>query len=250
MKESLQAGHESPLCALPEPSVEEASKPDGPGLSRRSLLGLAGAVAASTLLAGGVRADILDTLRGVLDLDPIVLNFAHELEELQSEFFLRLTASPAYSEMEARERSVISAIAMQDRAHFEAFEALRGKLGARGGGHFESQNAANSRRPRIFRFSSGGFNSRAAALTEAVTIKENAVAAYHGAVDLLRDKRGLLKPAVAVAGVEGRHLAILRELAGLDPVPASYELQVSPQIVGRRLAVYGFRGGAMSGGQI
>lgn len=239
--------NESPLAG---PESVDSSQAAPNGLSRRSLLGLGGAVAASTLLAGGVRADILDTLRGPLDLDPIVLNFAHELEELQSEFFRRLTNSPAYDEMEARERSVISAIAMQDRAHFEFFEALRGKLGARGGGAFETRNASASRRPRVFRFPSKAFRTRADALTEAVTIKENSVAAYHGAVDLLRDKKSLLAPAVAVAGVDGRHLAVLRELAGLDPVPASYELQVSPQVVGKRLGKYGFRGGAMSGGQI
>lgn len=233
-----------------EESVLDAPQAGASGLSRRSLLGLGGAVAASTLLAGGVRADILDTLRGVLDLDPIVLNFAHELEELQSEFFRRLTLSPAYESMEARERSVISAIAMQDKAHFDIFEALRGKLGARPGGHFESPNASYSRRPRVFRFPSSAFGTRTGALTEAVAIKENAVAAHHGAVDLLRGKKALLAPAVAVAGVDGRHLAVLRELAGLDPVPASYELQVSPQIVGQRLGKYGFRGGAMSGGQI
>lgn len=239
--------NESPLAG---PESVDSSEAAPNGLSRRSLLGLGGAIAASTLLAGGVRADILDTIRGVLDLDPIVLNFAHELEELQSEFFRRLSISPAYDEMEARERSVISAIAMQDRAHFEFFEALRGKLGARAGGAFESRNASASRRPRVFRFPSNAFRTRASALTEAVTIKENSVAAYHGAVDLLRQKRALLAPAVAVAGVDGRHLAVLRELAGLDPVPASYELQVSPQAVGKRLGKYGFRGGAMSGGQI
>ncbi len=238
---STPAPHEGSAAG----ASEGASK-----VSRRALLGLGGAVAASALLAGGVRADILDSLKTVLDLDAIVLNYALEMEELQADFFGRLTRSKAYEQMESRERSVISTIAMQDKAHFEILDGIRGRLGARGGGGFESLNAAASRRPRSFTYSGSAFSSRAAALTEAVTIKENVLSAYHGAVDLLRDKHGLLKPAVAIAGVEGRHLAVLREVAGLDPVPASYELQVSPQIVGKRLARFGFKGGAMRGGLI
>ncbi len=255
MKQSPQLEPASSALASAEGSFEGASAEGASAegaskVSRRTLLGLGGAVAASTLLAGGVRADILDTVKKVLDLDAIVLNYALEMEELQADFFGRLTRSKAYDEMEARERSVISAIAMQDKAHFEILDGIRGKLGARGGGGFESLNAAASRRPRNFTYPSSAFSNRNDALTEAVTIKENVVSAYHGAVHLLRDKRGLLKPAVAIAGVDGRHLAVLRDMAGLDPVPASYELQVSPQIVGKRLGRYGFKGGAMSGGQI
>jgi hypothetical protein len=219
------------------------------GVSRRSLLALGGAVAASTLVAGGLRADVLDSLKRFLDLDPIVLNYAHELEELQYEYFSRLARSQAYQQMEARERSVITAIAAQDKAHLEALDGIRGRLGARPGGHFESMNASASRRPRIFKFPSSAFATRKDALTTAVEIKENAVSAYHGAVDLLREKKALLEPAAAIAGVEGRHLAILREMAGLDPIPSSFELQISPQTVGSRLSKFGFKGGAMRQGQ-
>ncbi len=217
-------------------------------LTRRRFLALGAVAGATTVIASGARADILDGLKKFLDLDPIVLNYAHELEEFQSEFFTRVTVSAVYQELTSRERGVFNAIASQDRAHFEALEALRNRIGARAGGRFNSSNASASSRPRNFTFPGSAFRDRQKMYNLAVEIKENSVGAYHGAVDLLREKRTLLEPAAAIAGVDGRHLVVLRELAGLDPIPMSFEVQISPQTVGNRLAKYGFKGGARRGG--
>lgn len=216
------------------------------GLSRRRFLTVATAgLAAGGMVLGSPRAaqaDILDTLRKVFDLDPIVVNYAWELEELQMNFFQRALRSPAYGQLEARERSNLNLIAMQDRAHFEALDMVRSRIGAR------ARDNSASHRPRVFRFPASAFRTRQELLPLAVEIKENAVAAYHGAVDLLREQKAVLQPAAAIAGVDGRHLVVLREMAGLDPIPTSFELQVSPQTVGNRLARYGFKGGGMRNG--
>ncbi len=227
--------------------LSTGSSRNGTRLSRRNLL--AGALCVGGALACGApaQADILDTLKKFLYLDPIVLNYAHEMEELEADFFSRAVRSDAYSGLGPREQSIFNFIAMQDRAHFEALEAERERRGEKGGGHFETRHASASRQPRLFNYPAGAFKTRAGLLRHAIEIKESVLWAYHGAVDLVRDP-SLLAPAAAIAGVEGRHLIALRDIAGLEPVPTSFEGQVSPQKIGNRLARYGFQGGAMRRG--
>lgn len=235
--------------ARPPESRPGAQLPSG--LSRRAfLMGTACCAGGLLLSRTPARADILDALKKFLYLDPIVLNYAHEMEELEKDFFERALRSSAFNELEGRERSVFSFIAQQDKAHFEALSMERERRGEKGATHFETRNASSSRPPRLFRYPRGVFDDRQALLHEAVSLKENVVFAYHGAVDLVRDAK-LLGPAAAIAGVEGRHLVVLRELAGLDPIPTSFEGQVSPQTVGDRLAKrYGFQGGAKREGAL
>lgn len=229
--------------APPQKSAQTAQLPAG--LSRRAfLMGAACCVGGLLLSRTPARADILDTLKKFLYLDPIVLNYAHEMEELERDFFERALRSDAFSQLDGRARNALSFIAGQDKAHFEALSMERERRGEKGATHFETRNASGSRPPRLFRYPRGVFDERKALLREAVYLKENVLFAYHGAVDLVRDPK-LLGPAAAIAGVEGRHLVVLRELAGLDPIPTSFEGQVSPQTVGDRLAKrYGFNGGA------
>lgn len=244
------------FVSTPDAALQAAAcdikAPNVANTSRRNFLAMGAAASGAALMASAmpVQADILDSLKRFLDLDDIVLNYAHELEEFQTNFFERVLRSKAYQGLEARERGVFNAIAMQDRAQFEALEALRGRRGARGGNGFQTPNAAESRRPRVFKFPNEVFSSREKLMPMAVDIKESSVAAYHGAVDLLRSKRQLLTPAAAIAGVDGRHLAVLREIAGLDPIPMSFELQISPQTIGNKLGRYGFKGGSVRGGLI
>lgn len=229
-------------------AAKDAAKVASP--ARRTFLAASATAcgAAALMAARPAEADILDTLKKFLVLDPIVLNYALEMEELQSEFFSRVGSAPVYNKLDARERHVFDFIGTQDRAHFELLDRTRELRGDKGAGHFNYPNASATLRPRTFQFPAGAFTSRDQLMSSAVDIKQNCVAAYHGAVDLLRDKKSLLAPAVAIAGVDGRHLAVLREIAGLDPIPSSFELQISPQDVGNRLAKYGFQGGAMRGG--
>lgn len=223
----------------------QATEPRSP--ARRKLLGMGlaagGAVLAMGTIGKGVAtADIIDLLDGPLDLDPIVINFAFELEELQVDFFERAALSRGFNELSSREQSTFNLIGMQDREQFEAIGKLRAKLGIKSGNNFESYNTESSRRPRKFRFG-GAFNSRDSLMKTAIEIKSLAVASYHGAVTHV--DRGNLTLAAAIAGTDGRHLSVLREMAGLDPVPTSFEEAISPQVTGRKLSKYGFNGGGL-----
>lgn len=227
-----------------ELSVTEARDP-----ARRRLLGIGvlggAALATGVLGTKSANADIVDFLDRILDLDPIVINFAYELEELQAAFFDSAARSRGFYQLSAREQSTINLIAMQDRQQFEVLKRLRAKLGIKAGDSFESRNAEASRRPRTFTFGNA-FHSRKSLMNNAIEIKRLSVASYHGSVNLVN--RGNVTVAAAIAGTDGRHLAVLRELAGLDPVPTSFEEAISPQDTGRMLAKYGFTGGGLRNG--
>lgn len=213
---------------------------------RRSLLALSAAAGLGGLALGAAgvgpaRADILRSVKGLFDLDPLVVNFAFEMEELESEFFLRVLRSPVYNSLSPRERNAFNLIATQDRAHFEMLNDFRGRTANRGGGRFETPNASASRRPGNFYYPSEAFKSRDKLYPTALDIKETVLFAYHGAVDLVA--KDTLKMAAAIAGVEGRHLAVLREMSGIDPVPSPFEGALQSGAAGNRLARYGFNGG-------
>jgi hypothetical protein len=214
--------------------------------ARRRLLGMGvlggAALATGVLSAKPANAGLLDVLDRFLDLDPIVINFAYRMEELQCDFFTRAAYSKGFGQMSARERSAINLIAMQDREQFEALGAVRQKLGIKNYNHYDQPNASASPSPRNFTFGNA-FNSRTDLLNTAIEIKGLAVASYHGAVNLI--DRGNLTLAAAIAGTDGRHLSVLRELAGMDPVPSSFEEAKSPQETGRLLSKYGFTGGGI-----
>ncbi len=233
---------ETPLS----PDAESASQ----DFSRRAFLVrtlcAGGVLAAGTvLMPGKAQADILDFLNKIYDFDPVVLNFAHEMEELQADFFERASTSPACNALEPAQRNVIYGIAAQDRAHFEALDEFTRLAATRNGGAARTQHSSTTRRPRIYTFGKS-FKNKEMLLASAIELKECCVSAYHGAVHLVGGD--LLTPAAAIAGVDGRHLAVLREIAGLDPVPFSFENQVSPHNIGNKLSRYGFMGGKQQEG--
>lgn len=218
---------------------------------RRNLLtmGVVGAAALGAMALGASpsQADVLRSLKGFLYLDPLVVNFAFEMEELESEFFLRALRSNGYDGLNEREKNAFNLIASEDREHFEAIGKLRARSGNKSAGSRETPNASSSRRPGVFMFGSA-FNSRDSLFSTALDIKETVLFAYHGAVDIVAKDSLML--AAAIAGVEGRHVAVLRELNGMDPVPAPFETRMYPDAVGRKLSKYGFNGGGygMQGG--
>lgn len=219
---------------------------DAPSQSRspqNSALLTAGVVAAGAaslmLSASPGQADILRGLKGFLYLDPLVVNFAYEMEELESSFFRGALTSRAFSFLSEREKNVMTLIASEDIEHFEAIGALRARNGNKSAGAFETSNTSASRRPGMFSFPR--LHTREELFKTALDIKETTLFAYHGAVDIVA--KDTLMLAAAIAGVEGRHTAVLRELNGLDPVPSPFEERMYPDAVGKRLRKYGFNGG-------
>ncbi len=227
---------------------EDAALPiDAEGVkspARRQFFALAtaiGGVAFAGALFQPARADLVAKLGRIFYLDPTVLNFAFAIEELQSDFFSRVTRASGYNQLDVSQRSAFGLMGQQDEAHRQLLESLRPEFQARNAGTFESLNTSESRRPRLFTYPA--LSSREQILKTALDIKENSLFTYHGAAALIGNKK-LLSQAVAIAGVEGRHVAILRELVGLDPVPAPFEGAITAQAAGNYFARYGLKGGA------
>ena len=225
-------------------STQDAPETGVKSPARRQFFALATAVGGATL-AGALykpaQADLVASLGKIFYLDPTVLNFAFAIEELEADFFNRAFRSKGFSQLRGEENSLFATIAAQDAAHKQLLERLRGPFHAKNAGSFETFNASESRRPRTFTYPTLG--SRDDLLKTALDIKENALFTYHGAVGIVRNKQ-LLGAAAAIAGVEGRHVAVLRDMMGMDPVPAPFEGAITAQVAGRKFVKYGLDGGA------
>lgn len=212
--------------------------------TRRQLIAMATLTCGATVAASmfnPARADLVAKIGKIFYLDSIVLNFAFEMEELEKDFYTRLSSSPGYGSLSGTERNLISAFAQQDSEHFDVLNAARDALGYQDAGSTETLNTFASRRPRMFTY--GKLTSREDVLNTVLDVKETVLFGYHGAVGIVRSK-GLLSTAAAIAGVEGRHAAVLRQTIGLNPVPAAFEGAYAAQHTGYKLGKYGFKGGA------
>lgn len=206
--------------------------------SRRDWLGL------SLAACGAALAMATSPAHAIVHPDAQALRFLEEMEAMQSNFWTRAAASAATHGMEGRERDVIYLIANQDREHKEWFHLARRKFGVSEFGHFYTPNTSQSRPVRTFTFPAQAFASRGDLFPLGQMLKDTSVAAYHGMVG--RTSNGDLTQAVAaLAGIEGRHAAALREIAGITPLPDAFEAALGAQVVARRLESYGFRGEAV-----
>jgi hypothetical protein len=236
----------------PAPSRAEVQHPAPVALAPESLTGteplnasrrvlLSGAFA----LACGAAASVLARPSGAIDAvgntDAQSLRFLEEIEALQSDFFNRAGQSSAFEAMEQRERDIISTIAEQDRKHLEWFRLARRRFGVAEFGRMYTPNASQSRPVRVFTFSPAVFGSKATLLPMAIRLKDTSVAAYHGVVG--RASNGeIVEALAALAGIEGRHSAALRELARQNPLDSAFEAAISPTVAVSRLKEFGLRG--------
>lgn len=211
--------------------------------TRRQLLTMATATCGVTIasaLFNPARADLVAKIGKLFYLDSIVLNFAFEMEELQRDLYSRMTRSKGYGLLDGKEQNLIALFANQDAEHYQVLNAARDAFGYKDGGESETLNTFASRRPRMFQYPS--LSSREDVLNTALDVKETVLFGYHGAVGIVRNKK-LLSTAAAIAGVEGRHAAVLRMAVGLPPSTAPFEGAYDAQHTGYKLAKYGFKGG-------
>ena len=212
--------------------------------TRRQLIAMATLTCGATVAASmfnPARADLVAKIGKLFYLDSIVLNFAFEMEELEKDLYSRLTTSRGYGFLSGAERSLIAQFAQQDGEHFDILNAARDAYGYQDAGSTETINTFASRRSRFFTYPK--LNSREEVLNTALDVKETVLFGYHGAVGIVRSKQ-LLSVAAAIAGVEGRHAAVLRYMVGLKPSPTAFEGAYAAQHTGYKLAKYGFKGGA------
>ena len=217
---------------------------DSISTTRRQILAMATATCGVTVAASlfnPARADLVAKLGKFLYLDPTVLNFAFEMEELERDLFSRLPRGKGYAMLTGSERNIINLMAQQAGEQYDILNGLRNSLGFEDAGASETPNDYSSRRPRMFTYPS--LSNRENTLQTVLDVTETVLFAYHGAVGVVRNKT-LLKTAAAIAGVKGRHTAILRQAMGLNPVPAPFEGALAAQVAGRKLGKYGFAGGA------
>lgn len=205
--------------------------------SRRDMLRLGGIGAlalSATLLTN------MPSAQALAPSDTRALRFLEEVEILQCEFFQRAAASAAAFSLKESEREVIFQLAEQDREHKEWFRLARTKMGVAEFGGFYTPNTSQSRPPRLFNFPAKVFSSRQQMFPFALRLKETATGAYHGLVATARQPE-IIEALAALAGVEGRHAAALRQISGLDPAPTAFEPALSPEVVMNRLSDFAFK---------
>jgi hypothetical protein len=171
------------------------------------VLGLGGTVAllpgfagcdsdSSTEPGNGIPGSGSPVLIDFAQADVGVMQLASVLEQIEAEFYSRVVAAFATSNITASEQAVLTEIRDQELAH-RAF--LEGTLGA----------AAAVAVTATFRRVS--FSDRTAVLTAARTLEDLGIATYNGAAQYLTSPGTLLELA-KIASVEGRHSSSIRDL--------------------------------------
>lgn len=125
--------------------------------------------------------------------DTAVLNYAYVLEQLEADFYTKVTAS-VYAGATAAETTLLSDIRDHEVIHRDFLKAA---LGASAVGELS------------FTYGNLDFNNRAAVLGAAKTFEDLGVAAYNGAGQLLASG-DLLLIAGKIVSVEARHAAAIR----------------------------------------
>jgi len=179
--------------------------------SRREFLRVVGLGATIAFLPGLVAACGSDTATGpsnevpgsgeplLIDFesgDVAVLQLASIMEQIEADFYSRVVAAFATSNITAAEQAVLTEIRDHELAH-RAF--LDGTIGA---------DAARSATPT---FRGVNFADRAAVLTAASAIEDLGIAMYNGAAQYLTAPDTLLAIAKIVS-VEGRHVSAILDL--------------------------------------
>lgn len=141
--------------------------------------------------------------------DVAVLQLASVLEQIEAEFYSRVVAGFATSNISAGEQAVLTEIRDHELAH-RAF--LEGTLGA------EVAVSVTAT------FRGVNFSDRTAVLAAAGTLEDLGLATYHGAAQYLTGP-GTLLDLAKIASVEGRHASTIRDLQ--EPRSAAFSPNAS-----------------------
>lgn len=202
-------------------------------LSRRSLLAVSAlAAAALTLPTLPARAEDYPYS------DIMALRFLEEIARLEADFFLKAAGSTTAEGIQENELSAFNQIARQDADLARWFRAARqqNKIGAFS--NFYTPNQSISRPVPVYHFGNDIFNTRSGLYSAALSIKETALGAFYGVVNEA-DSPKMIQAFAALAGVQGRHAAILRELSGQSSL-VPFEAVVSRYDAALKFEGYGF----------
>lgn len=197
--------------------------------SRRSFLHLMGAGGAVVLLPGlfaacedgsntggisGPGSGATLTIDFALG-DVAVLQFAYLLEQLEADFYSRVVASFASSDVTKAEQAVLVDIRNHEVVHREFLKSVLGS-----NGNFTVAPI----------YGATNFNKRVSVLAAARDFEDLGVAAYNGAAQYIANVTNLLL-AAKIVSVEARHAAAIRDLItplGADFAPSSSDNAFRP----------------------
>jgi rubrerythrin len=185
-------------------SAPELATVEVEGFTRASLI-LRGALAAGAAYGVGAVAPFVSSALGQTATgDEKIIEFALSLEQLEAAFY---KAAIARAGLSGEASTLATSFGAQEVEHVTALTQLLTQLGGK--------PAA----PPTTKF---GLTDQASFLKLAVTLEDTGVAAYNGAVPLLRTS-DLAAALGSIVNVEGRHSAALRMVAGQDPAPQAFD---------------------------
>jgi rubrerythrin len=179
------------------------------GITRSAFIARS-ALAAGTLYGAAAVAPVVErALAAESAGDIAIVNFALTLEGIESAFYKKALAVKGLS---GAVKKAITEIAAHEDAHVKQLTQTLQQLGA------TPAAAPKTKFPAL--------GSEKALLTLAITLEETGVGAYNGAAPLIQSP-DLLDAAGSIVQVEARHAGALRELAGRDPAPVSFDKSLS-----------------------
>ena len=200
--------------------------------TRRGFLALTAIAGAAAIILPALPARAL----GSQDLAP-QLRFLESAQYFQSQFFSRALQSGSIDELSPADGMSILTIANEDHEQARWINAVRMQRGT-----MPSRATAPTSMTEPNFNVGGAYGNREKFFNSAIAIKSAAVGAFHGIVGKGGDAE-LIQAVAALAGVQNRHLAMLRAMNGGDPFDTTVE-GISQQAAGRTLAKYGFNVGA------
>lgn len=203
-----------------------------PLLSRRALLTL-GLVAGAALTL-----PVLPTRADFPYSDLRTLRYLEEVARLQAGFFSAASLSTPAEALQEREANLINLIAQQDGELVRWFASAQNNYSMGAASTFYTPNMSTSRPMPSYQFGLGTLSTRDALLSRAIEMKETSVGAFHGAVGGANSPK-MIQAFAALAGVQGRHLAMLREVAGQEAL-VDFEAALSRREAAEQFAPYGF----------
>lgn len=178
--------------------------------ARRQFVKMAAIIGAGSTLVAATRSDPKAFADAKTD-DLEILNYALTLEYLEAEFYTKGVSGGALS---GRDLELVTPIRDHEKAHVAAVTQTIKDLGGK-----------PVKKP-TFVFPDGTFDDKKKFLTTASAFEELGVTAYHGQVPRVKDG-DILAAAAAIAGSESRHAAVVADLLGTNPFPASFEKSMS-----------------------
>jgi len=204
--------------------------PDAPsrfGATRRNLLALGAVAGVATIVLPVLPARAVDF--GMAS----ELKFLENANFFQHQFFSRALQSGTIDGISPAEGKAILTIANEDSEQARWISAVRAARGL-----MPMRNSASSSLTEP-NFNVGStYGTRQKFFDSALTIKATTVGAFHGIVGK-GGKPDMVQAIAALAGVQNRHLAMLREMNGLDPFD-TYVQAISMREAGNILSRYGF----------